>query len=122
MEKRSLAYGWLRQRWVSWWRPLACAALVGGSLVVAGAGSLPLSAGATSSMELTVAPPPASSAPLSTWEAWSAQQQAFMQGTDWVQDLSTSACQVTESSVVSMTSNGAYGVPVGIVTDAVAIV
>jgi hypothetical protein len=99
---------------------LLCAALITASFAVSGA-----IAGATNSAPnsaasaLTISNPPSASAPLSVWETWSYQQQAFMQGTNWVQALSTSRCQVTEVTVDSVTSDGSYGIPSGIVTDAV---
>jgi hypothetical protein len=91
---------------------LLCAALITASFAVSGA-----IAGATNSAPnsaasaLTISNPPSASAPLSVWETWSYQQQAFMQGTNWVQALSTSRCQVTEVTVDSVTSDGSYGIP-----------
>ena len=69
----------------------------------------------------TVPTPPSPGSSMATWEAWATQQRSVFQQTNWTRTFALSGCTSGSITVNPVTSEGAAGVPKGIVTDAVSI-
>ena len=75
----------------------------------------------TASPVSTVPTPPPPGSSMNVWRAWAAQQRSVFQQTNWARSFSSSGCTSGAITVNPATSDGAAGVPKGIITDAVSI-
>lgn len=69
----------------------------------------------------TVPTPPPPGSPMNVWQAWAAQQRSAFQKTNWSRSFASPGCTSGPISVNPVVSEGAAGIPKGIVTDAVSI-
>lgn len=92
-----------------------------GVISLTGSASAQSSAVSTASPASTVPTPPPPGSSMAVWQAWAAHQRSVFQQTDWSRSFSSSGCTSGSITINPVTSEGAAGVPKGIVTDAVSI-
>ncbi len=92
-----------------------------GVVSLTGSASAQSSTVSTASPESTVPTPPPPGSSMTVWQAWAAHQRSVFQQTDWSRSFSSSGCTSGSITINPVTSEGAAGIPKGIVTDAVSI-
>ena len=88
---------------------------------MSGSASAQSSSVSIASPQATVPTPPLPGSSMTVWKAWAAQQRSAFQKTNWARAFASSGCTSAAITVSPVVSQGAGGVPKGIVTDAVSI-
>ena len=92
-----------------------------GVVSLTGSASAQGSSVSTASPISTVPTPPPPGSSMTVWQAWAAQQRSVFQQTNWTRTFSSSGCTSGAITVNPVVSDGAAGIPKGIITDAVSI-
>ena len=92
-----------------------------GVIAVTGSASAESSSVSIASPGATVPIPPSPRSSMAVWQAWAAQQRSVFQQANWSGAFASSGCTPGPITVNPVVSEGAAGIPKGIVTDAVSI-